>query len=158
MRRVTDKYMEPFFDDLNAALESESSLSEEEIADLKAKADKVAPELSKVLEELWIALGGSKGEAGGLSALQKGISSASEESIQVLTAYWNSVRGYTASIDSKMDLILANMGVGSENNPMLDQLIAQTSVLNNIYSFLKSMTTSSPRSSQFSGLVWKSSM
>ena len=98
------------------------------------------------------------GEAGGLSALQKGISSASEESIQVLTAYWNSVRGYTASIDSKMDLILANMGVGSENNPMLDQLIAQTSVLNNIYSFLKSMTTSSPRSSQFSGLVWKSSM
>ena len=98
------------------------------------------------------------GEVGGLSALQKGISSASEESIQVLTAYWNSVRGYTASIDSKMDLILANMGVGSENNPMLDQLIAQTSVLNNIYSFLKSMTTSSPRSSQFSGLVWKSSM
>ena len=158
MRRVTDKYMEPFFDDLNAALESESSLSEEEIADLKAKADKVAPELSKVLEELWIALGGSKGEAGGLSALQKGISGMSEQQAEILSAYWNSVRGYTASIDSKMDLILANMGVGSENNPMLDQLIAQTSVLNNIYSFLKSMTTSSPRSSQFSGLVWKSSM
>lgn len=158
MRRVTDKYMQPFFDDLNAALESESSLSEEEIADLKAKADKVAPELSKVLEELWTALGGSKGEAGGLSSLQKGISSASEESIQVLTAYWNSVRQYTANIDSKMDLVLANMNVSSEDNPMLDQLIAQTSVLNNIYSFLKSMTTSSPRSSQFSGLVWKSSM
>ena len=98
------------------------------------------------------------GEAGGLSALQKGIQGLSEQQAEILSAYWNSVRGYTASIDSKMDLILANMGVGSENNPMLDQLIAQTSVLNNIYSFLKSMTTSSPRSSQFSGLVWKSSM
>ena len=158
MRRVTDKYMQPFFDDLNAALESESSLSEREIADLKAKADKVAPELSKVLEELWIALGGSTGEAGGLSALQKGISGITEQQAEILTAYWNSVRGYTASIDSKMDLILANIGVGSENNPMLDQLIAQTSVLNNIYSFLKSMTTSAPRASQFSGLIWKSSM
>ena len=98
------------------------------------------------------------GEAGGLSALQKGIQGLSEQQAEILSAYWNSVRGYTASIDSKMDLILANMGVGSENNPMLDQLIAQTSVLNNIYSFLKSMTTSSPRSSQFSGPVWKSSM
>lgn len=158
MRRVTDKYMQPFFDDLNAALESESSLSEGEIADLKAQADKVVPELSKVLEDLWTALGGSRGEAGGLSALQKGIQGMSAEQAEILSAYWNSVRGYTASIDSKMDLILANMGVGSENNPMLDQLIAQTSVLNNIYSFLKSMTTASPRSSQFSGLVWKSSM
>lgn len=100
MRRVTDKYMEPFFDDLNAALESESSLSEEEIADLKAKADKVAPELSKVLEELWIALGGSKGEAGGLSALQKGISSISEQTAQVLEAYLNSVRMYVATISA----------------------------------------------------------
>lgn len=133
MRRVTDKYMERFFDDLNAALESESSLSEGEIADLKAQADKVAPELSKVLEELWTALGGSRGEtSGGLSALQKGISGITEQQAEILTAYWNSVRGYTASIDSKMDLILANMGVGSENNPMLEQLRSQTGYLKTI--------------------------
>ena len=101
MRRVTDKYMKPFFDDLNAALESESSLSEGEIADLKAKADKVAPELSKVLEELWTALGGSRGEtSGGLSALQKGISSISEQTAQVLEAYLNSVRMYVATISA----------------------------------------------------------
>jgi hypothetical protein len=28
-----------------------------------------------------------------------------------------------------MDLVLANMGVGAENNPMLEQLISQTSYL-----------------------------
>ena len=67
---------------------------------MKAKADKVAPELSKVLEELWIALGGSKGEAGGLSALQKGISSISEQTAQVLEAYLNSVRMYVATISA----------------------------------------------------------
>lgn len=101
MRRVTDKYMQPFFDDLNAALESESSLSEGEIADLKAKADKVAPELSKVLEELWTALGGSRGEtSGGLSALQKGIQGLSEQTAQVIEAYLNSVRMYVATISA----------------------------------------------------------
>ena len=93
--------MQPFFDDLNAALESESSLSEGEIADLKAKADKVAPELSKVLEELWTALGGSRGEtSGGLSALQKGIQGLSEQTAQVIEAYLNSVRMYVATISA----------------------------------------------------------
>ena len=72
------------------------------------------------------------GEAGGLSALQKGISGITEQQAEILTAYWNSVRGYTASIDSKMDLILANMGVGSENNPMLEQLRSQTGYLKTI--------------------------
>lgn len=72
------------------------------------------------------------GAAGGLSALQKGISGMSEQQAEILSAYWNSVRGYTASIDSKMDLILANMGVGSENNPMLEQLRSQTGYLKTI--------------------------
>ena len=122
MRRVTDKYMEPFFDDLNAALESESSLSEEEIADLKAKADKVAPELSKVLEELWIALGGSKGEAGGLSALQKGIHSLSESTGQAIESLLNSLRFYVADSNS--------------------ELKSQTKYMRDMYNMLSSMTAS----------------
>ena len=79
----------------------------------------------------------SSPEASGLSALQKGIGSASEESIQVLTAYWNSVRQYTANIDSKMDLVLANMNVTSEDNPMLAQLMItarQTTAINTLLS------------------------
>jgi hypothetical protein len=122
---------------------------------------------AKVLKELDAFLEGYYGrygdllessEGGKLSALQKGIQGMTASQADILVAYWNSVRGYTASIDSKMDLVLANMSVGAENNPMLGQLIAQTSVLNNIYSFLQSMTTAAPTASQFSGRVWKSSM
>ena len=102
MRRVTDKYMQPFFDDLNNALESGSSLSAQEIANLKEKADRVAPELNRVLEELWKALGGSMGEveASGLTALQKGIQGVTEETAQVIEAYLNSVRAYVATISA----------------------------------------------------------
>jgi hypothetical protein len=69
----------------------------------------------------------------------------SEEQAEILIAYWNSVRGYTASIDSKMDLILANMGVGTENNPMLEQLISQTSWLSKIHGILEDVASASPR-------------
>ena len=98
MRRVTDKYMQPFFDDLNAALEEGHGLNEAEIADLKAKADKVAPELSRILEELWTALGGSMENASGgqLSALQKGIQGITEDTAQVIESYLNSIRGYVS--------------------------------------------------------------
>ena len=123
MRRVTDKYMQPFFDDLNAALESESSLSEREIADLKAKADKVAPELSKVLEELWTALGGSRGEiSGGLSALQKGIQGLSESTGEVIESLLNSLRFYVADSNS--------------------ELKSQTKYMRDMYNMLSSMTAS----------------
>ena len=122
MRRVTDKYMQPFFDDLNAALESESSLSEGEIADLKAQADKVVPELSKVLEDLWTALGGSRGEAGGLSALQKGINGLSESTGEVIESLLNSLRFYVADSNS--------------------ELKSQTKYMRDMYNMLSSMTAS----------------
>lgn len=84
-------------------------------------------------------------EGGGLSALQKGIQGITSDQAEILSAYWNSVRGYTASIDSKMDLILANMGVGVENNPMLDQLVSQTNILTKIHGILEDVASNSQR-------------
>lgn len=142
--RVTEKFLAPFYESLNTALD-DLKLSVGESKNLREEADKIMPELSKALELIWSELGGSRGEVGGdgLSGLQKGISGMSEQQAEILTAYWNSVRGYTASIDSKMDLILANMGVGAENNPMLEQLISQTSWLSKIHNILDGLTTSS---------------
>ena len=157
---VAEKALTGWIDAVNNALKmgsaGDADITDEEQKVINKAAEDAKEKANKLL--LGIFEGMDFSEADGLSGLQKGIQGITEQQAEILTAYWNSVRGYTASIDSKMDLILANMGVGSENNPMLDQLIAQTSVLNNIYSFLKSMTTSAPRSSQFSGLVWKSSM
>lgn len=84
-------------------------------------------------------------EGGGLSALQKGIQGITESTAQVLEAIANSSRGYLASIDSKMDLILANMGVGVENNPMLDQLVSQTNILTKIHGILEDVASNSQR-------------
>ena len=87
----------------------------------------------------------SEGTGSGLSGLQKGIQGITEDQADILAAYWNSVRGYTASIDAKMDLILANMSVGTENNPMLQQLISQTSWLSKIHGILEDVASASPR-------------
>lgn len=137
--RVTEKFLAPFYESLNTALD-DLKLSVGESKDLREEADRIMPELSKALELIWNELGGSKSESGGgLSALQKGISGMSEQQSEILTAYWNSVRGYTASIDSKMDLVLANLGAGAEENPMLEQmrLVAKnTSAINTLLSSL----------------------
>lgn len=138
--RVTEKFLEPFYGSLNDALK-DYELTAKESQDLREEADKIMPELSKALELIWAELGGSIGEAeaGKLSALQKGIQGMTEDQAEILTAYWNSVRGYTASIDSKMDLVLANLGVGAEDNPMLEQmrLVAKnTSAINTLLNSL----------------------
>lgn len=78
-------------------------------------------------------------EGGGLSALQKGIQGITESTAQVLEAIANSSRGYLANIDSKMDLVLANLGAGAEENPMLEQmrLVAKnTSAINTLLNSL----------------------
>lgn len=139
--RVTEKFLEPFYESLNTALK-DYELTAKESKDLREMVEKIAPDLSSALEKIWGQLGGSGGAeagAGGLSALQKGVSGMSEQQAEILTAYWNSVRGYTASIDSKMDLVLANLGAGAEENPMLEQmrLVAKnTSAINTLLNSL----------------------
>ena len=137
--RVTEKFLEPFYNSLNTALD-DLKLSVGESKDLREEADRIMPELSKALELIWNELGGRGDSSGGsLSALQKGIQGITSDQAEILSAYWNSVRGYTASIDSKMDLILANLGAGAEENPMLEQmrLVAKnTSAINTLLSSL----------------------
>lgn len=138
--RVTEKFLAPFYESLSTALD-DLKLSVGESKDLREEADRIMPELSKALELIWNELGGSRGEVGGagLSGLTKGIQGITEDQADILAAYWNSVRGYTASIDSKMDLVLANLGAGAEDNPMLEQmrLVAKnTSAINTLLNSL----------------------
>lgn len=138
--RVTEKFLEPFYESLNAALK-DYELTAKESKDLREMVEKIAPDLSSALEKIWGELGGSRGESGGagLSALQKGIQGITESTAQVLEAIANSSRGYLASIDSKFDVLLASVGGGSEENPMLEQmrLVAKnTSAINTLLNSL----------------------
>lgn len=131
-------------DAINKSLEGDYSIDQGEWDTILAAAKKANVDLDAFLQGYRDLFGTiSDGSGAGLSALQKGISGITESQAEILTAYWNSVRGYTASIDSKMDLILANMGVGAENNPMLEQLISQTSWLSKIHGILDGLTTNS---------------
>ena len=138
--RVTEKFLEPFYDSLNEALK-DYELTAQESKDLREMVEKIAPDLSAALEKIWGQLGGSGGEGGGagLSALQKGIQGITESTAQVLEAIANSSRGYLANIDSKFDSLLTSMGAGSEENPMLEQmrLVAKnTSAINTLLNSL----------------------
>ena len=51
------------------------------------------------------------------------VSGMTEEQANILEAYWNSVRGYTASIDMNVSRIVELLGAGGVNtNPQLQQL------------------------------------
>lgn len=139
--QITGAFVDEWKRDLKQYLNNtDTRLTPEEA---RAWADEVKatmPELSAALEAfLGTIHEGLDGGASGLSALTKGIQGMSEQQAEILTAYWNSVRGYTASIDSKMNLVLENLGTGAEDNPMLEQmrLVAKnTSAINTLLSSL----------------------
>ena len=94
--KVTEKFLSPFYESLNSALE-DLELSVGESKDLREEADKIMPQLSDALELIWNQLGGSSGATGdGLSGLQKGIQGITEDTAQIIEAYLNSVRGYVS--------------------------------------------------------------
>lgn len=145
-KAAIDEYLDMWDKYVSAESAGGEDLTEAEAQDLKLKKEQLLKGLSEKYTSLAESLGITPTKEGsGLSALQKGIQGITADQAEILTAYWNSVRGYTASIDSKMDLILANMGVGTENNPMLEQLISQTSWLSKIHGILEDVASASPR-------------
>lgn len=80
------------------------------------------------------------GGEGGLSGLAAGIQGMTEEQANILEAYWNSVRMYTANINDNVARIASMLGVGgAETNPMLQQMsiIAEnTAYIKSIYTML----------------------
>lgn len=120
--RVTEKFLEPFYESLNEALK-DYELTAQESKDLREMVEKIAPDLSSALEKIWGQLGGSgRAEAGGLSALQKGIHSLSESTGQVIESLLNSLRFYVADSNS--------------------ELKSQTKYMRDMYNMLSSMTAS----------------
>ena len=67
-----------------------------------------------------------------------------EEQADILAAYWNSVRQYTASIDEKMSSIIQGLNFNDEANPMISQLKIIARQTNNIYDLLDGLTASYP--------------
>lgn len=139
-KAAIDKYLDMWDKYVSAESAGGEDLTEAEAQDLRLKKEQLLKDLSERYTNLAESLGITPTtEGGGLSALQKGIQGITSDQAEILSAYWNSVRGYTASIDSKLDVLLASVGGGSEENPMLEQmrLVAKnTSAINTLLNSL----------------------
>lgn len=140
--RIAGGMLENVFKQIDAAVdkygEGGTSAMLAEIENVRDMAAAIFPDLSLALEEL-AGMFGVGGE-GSLSGLAAGIQGMTEEQANILEAYWNSVRMYTASIDMNVARIAEMLGVGGpNNNPMLTHLqtIANnTAYIQDIYNLL----------------------
>lgn len=140
--RIAGKTLEPLFRDIDAAVDKYgdggTDVMMSELKKVFDRADLVLPDLSDKLAELagQFNLGGE----GSLSGLAAGIQGMTEEQANILEAYWNSVRGYTANIDMNVSRIAQILGAGGDNsNPMLAQMTLVAQNTNNIRTLLESV-------------------
>lgn len=125
--RIAGGMLEPVFRQIDAAVdkygEGGTSAMLSEIERVRDMAAAIFPDLSLAFEDL-AGMFGVGGE-GSLSGLAAGIQGMTEEQANILEAYWNSVRMYTASIDQNVAMIASALGVGGNSpstNPQLQQL------------------------------------
>ena len=145
--RVAGKMLEPLFSQIDDAVDQYgvggTDVLMSELANIREQFAIIAPELSAALEELagmWDLTGD-----GGLSGLAAGIQGMTEEQANVLEAYWNSVRMYTASIDQNVAMIASVLGAGGNSpssNPMLQQMSLIAANTQATHQLLQSVTKS----------------
>ena len=125
--RVAGRILEPLFKQIDNAVDESSqggaNVLLSELQRVRENFATIAPQLSDALEQL-AGMWGLGDTEGGLSGLAAGIQGMSEEQANILEAYWNSVRMYTASIDMNVSRIaeILGAGVGDRANPQLQQL------------------------------------
>lgn len=148
--RGVNKFLEGFFEEFDKLIEEGSKGGADVMADkmeqIKTLWQGISPELDKFIENLYKTLGGTGNVNGGeLSEFSKGISSASEESIEILTAYANSIRFINQDSNEKLGMLLENFANGNQiSNDMLAELRTQTRWMRDIYNLINGLTTSYP--------------
>jgi len=144
---IARKYLDTMFDQIDAAVNKNGrggvEVAWDEIQDIMDTATSQFPAFSAELEEFFRRFGGF-GE-GSLSGLAAGIQGMTEEQANILEAYWNSVRMYTASIDQNVAMIASALGVGGNSpstNPQLQQLQLIAANTQATHQLLQSVTRS----------------
>ena len=140
---ITGQYVERWKEALSKFTD-DGKLSPSEIEQWAASVRGDFPELNDALKAYFEAIKDVIGGGNNLSGLTKGIQGMTEEQADILAAYWNSVRQYTASIDEKISSIIHGLNFNDEANPMISQLKIIARQTNNIYDLLDGLTASYP--------------
>ena len=136
--RIAGKALEGVMGDIDKVVSDNGVVDWAELQRIKDQMDLILPDLNDKLTAfagMW-----DFGGDGSLSGLAAGIQGMTEEQANILEAYWNSVRMYTASIDGNVSRIAEMLGAnGPNSNPMLTQLqaiAANTNYIPQIYNLL----------------------
>lgn len=134
--RGIEKFLEPIMKNLNNMIGSDSYLSNDELEALKKQIEETMPALNEyfktITENFGVPITG--GEDNG-STLNKGIQSITESQADVLTAYANSIRFFSADSNLRLQNIEA-MFNGTIESPLITEMRNQTMLIRNINSLL----------------------
>ena len=159
--KVASKYLDPLMADIDAYLGDDNVLDNDELKLIGERSEQAFEIINKALEGLIKTTPAIEDAVGksSLSGLSKGIQGVTEEQADILASYWNAVRGYTASIDTKMNTVItllspnaanamyseaqraaSNASLESPSNqPILAELQSQTQIMREIYSMFDSV-------------------
>lgn len=135
--RVTERFLEPLFRQIDEYLE-DGSITTYEMDALRAAAESTFPELNEWLKTFFESFG-NLGEAAenDLTGLQKGIQGVTEETAEIIAAYMNAIRFYSIDSNTQLRSIAAVITDNSgQLNPMLVELRNIAHRTDDIYSFL----------------------
>lgn len=134
--RGIEKFLEPIMKNLNNMIGSDSYLSNDELEALQKQIEETMPALNEyfktITEKFGVPITG--GEDNG-STLNKGIQSITESQADVLTAYANSIRFFSADSNLRLQNIEA-MFNGTIESPLITEMRNQTMLIRNINSLL----------------------
>lgn len=134
--RGLEKFLEPIMNNLNNMIGPDSYLSNDELEALQKQIDETMPALNEyfktIAENFGVPITG--GEDNG-STLNQGIQSITESQADVLTAYANSIRFFSADSNLRLQNIEA-MFNGTIESPLITEMRNQTMLIRNINSLL----------------------
>lgn len=134
--RGIEKFLEPIMKNLDNMIGSDSYLSNDELEALQKQIEETMPALNEyfktITENFGVPITG--GEDNG-STLNKGIQSITESQADVLTAYANSIRFFSADSNLRLQNIEA-MFNGTIESPLITEMRNQTMLIRNINSLL----------------------
>lgn len=143
------KILEPFFNEVNKALEDDFKLDDSEMAAIERVGEQAKGNLDVFMKQWygkWGEYMGGEGQ-GDLSGLQRGIQQLTESTGQELAAYLNSIRFFVSEQNVYLSQIANYMTSPDVPNPMLSELRTQTELVRGISTLLNSLTAPHPTQS-----------
>ncbi len=145
LSKAMDSFMTPVFTMIDDAVAG--GVSDEEMAEILAKADEIMPQLSEFLEEFYTGLDIASdvdSDTSELSGLQQGITSLTESTGVAIEAYLNSIRFEVFRQGEVLNaMLLAMQAVASlnnvENSIIYQELVKQTTLLRSIDNRIESV-------------------